>query len=196
MNPNTICAVSDCGEEVLAKGWCSRHYEKNRLHGSPLGFKPRRTPEDRFWEKVNKTSGCWLWTAGTNTNGYGRFLLNGSKVGAHRFAYELSIGPIPDGLMLDHICSTPLCVRTDHLRPATAKQNSEHRKMRADNTTGSQGVVWKKNNRKWEVRVVHYGVSYYLGLFTDLNDAEHAARQKRIELFTYNDMDRNRKEAA
>lgn len=54
-----------------------------------------RPAPDRFWEKVDQSGECWLWTGGTSTNGYGRFSVNGRMVNAHRWAYEECVGPIP-----------------------------------------------------------------------------------------------------
>lgn len=82
----------------------------------------KRPTADRFWEKVDKTYVCWLWTAQT-VDGYGRFWLNGRPHPAHRVAYELEIGPIPDRLVVDHVCRVRRCVRPDHLRVCTASQN-------------------------------------------------------------------------
>lgn len=78
---------------------------------------------ERFWEKVNKTDECWLWTAGTCKDGYGRFRLDGRVQQAHRVAYELLVGPIPEGLELDHVCRVTACVRPDHLEPVTHQEN-------------------------------------------------------------------------
>lgn len=84
----------------------------------------------RFWAKVEKTNGCWLWTGGT-ARGYGQFRLGGGRgsknVRAHRYAYELLVGPIPAGLEIDHTCENKLCVRPDHLEPVTKKVNLERR---------------------------------------------------------------------
>lgn len=75
-----------------------------------------------FWEKVSKSEGCWLWT-GRTVKGYGK---HSGKL-AHRVAYEEMVGPIPDGLELDHLCRTPLCVRPDHLEPVTRHVNMRRR---------------------------------------------------------------------
>ena len=80
------------------------------------------TPEERFWAKVEKTETCWLWTASRSTGSYGRFT-NGGHVYAHRFVYELLIGPIPDGLTLDHLCRVRHCVNPAHLEPVTIREN-------------------------------------------------------------------------
>ena len=77
----------------------------------------------RFWAKVDKTETCWLWTGGQSA-GYGRFGFKGRpNLGAHRFAYELLVGPIPPGLDLDHLCRVRNCVNPDHLEPVTRREN-------------------------------------------------------------------------
>jgi hypothetical protein len=88
------------------------------------GVISRITAEDRFWAKVDKTDGCWLWQGIDNGNGYGRFGLYGKSVYAHRFAYELLVGPIPEGLHLDHLCRVRLCVRPSHLEAVTQVENN------------------------------------------------------------------------
>ena len=80
----------------------------------------------RFWAKVHKTETCWLWIASVNLKGYGMFHLPrpvGRRIHAHRFAYEAVVGPIPDGLVLDHLCRTSLCVNPAHLEPVTNREN-------------------------------------------------------------------------
>lgn len=85
------------------------------------------TEEERFWSKVNKTDSCWLWTAGCfgRNNEYGCFYKTGARNGipAHRWAYENLIGPIPDGLVVDHLCRVTKCVNPNHLEPKTNKEN-------------------------------------------------------------------------
>lgn len=81
----------------------------------------------RFWSKVRKTAGCWLWTASTDHKGYGKFGVRAGgrprTVQAHRVAYELEVGPIPTGMALCHHCDTPLCVRPSHMFIGTVADN-------------------------------------------------------------------------
>ena len=87
----------------------------------------RRSAEERFWEKVDTSAGplgCWPWTASGSRDGYGQFSADGRGVRAHRFAYELLVGPIPEGLQLDHLCRNPGCVNPAHLEPVTGWENT------------------------------------------------------------------------
>lgn len=104
---NRTCAVTDCGRPVFGHGWCNAHYKRWRKHGDPMSAIPVAAPPDadlanRFWAKVDKTDECWLWTGTLTSHGYGQFKVNNRRLRAHRVAYGLTIGPIPDGAILDH----------------------------------------------------------------------------------------------
>ena len=83
----------------------------------------RKSAEERFWERTKKTPDCWHWTGAKNNWGYGSLGVNGIAMGAHRFAYELLRGPIPQGLQIDHLCRTPSCVNPAHMEVVTEKEN-------------------------------------------------------------------------
>jgi hypothetical protein len=82
--------------------------------------------DKRFWAKVQKTDGCWLWT-GALASGYGyfgRMTPNGPKnFLAHRIAYEQLVGLIPAGLVIDHLCRNRRCVNPAHMEPVTIREN-------------------------------------------------------------------------
>ena len=94
-----------------------------------------KTLEQRFWSKVKKLpGGCWLWTGTKPHSDKSRSLPYGmigvrlsdgtwKMKGAHRISYELNVGPIPEGLTLDHICKNPSCVNPSHLEAITMKEN-------------------------------------------------------------------------
>ena len=110
----TTCTVPDCDRPGYCKGLCTRHYQRLRVHGSLEEPTTRR-----FWANVDKSGEHWLWTGTQNENGYGRY----NNQLAHRMAYELLVGQIPDGLPLDHVCRVTSCVRPDHLEPVTPGEN-------------------------------------------------------------------------
>lgn len=89
----------------------------------PTGIYPRLSAAERFWAKVQKTDTCWLWLGNLDSGGYGMFRVGGRMTMVHRFAYELLVGPIPDGLTLDHLCGVTVCVWPFHLEPTTMREN-------------------------------------------------------------------------
>ncbi len=146
---------------------------------------------DRFWAKVEKSAGCWLWTGSRNKGGYGKLMRQGKTIYAHRYSFEARGITIPAGMQVDHICHNKACVRPDHLRIVTPKQNMENLTHgRSGSRSGIRGVSWNNRARRWQAAVGHAGTIYSLGYFSDLADAEAAAVAKRNELFTHNDADR------
>lgn len=81
-------------------------------------------PHRRFWTHVDKTDTCWLWTGAVAGGDYGRFALTAHHmVQAHRWSYEQWHGPLPDGLVLDHLCRVHRCVNPAHLEPVANREN-------------------------------------------------------------------------
>jgi hypothetical protein len=143
--------------------------------------------------KVQKGSDCWNWAGSLDTLGYGNFAgsVSGEKGRsmAHRFAYELLVGPIPEGMEIDHRCLNRKCVNPSHLRLATRKQNMEHAAgARMNSKSGLRGVFPQRGG--YAVSVGHNGKKFWGGRHSTAEGAAEAAKNLRLELFTHNDADR------
>lgn len=122
-----LCSINGCQRPVYARTWCNTHYVRWQKYGDvAVDLRAERRGEaTRFWAFVEKTDACWNWTGSKNVSGYGKFWTDdGRTVRPHRWAYEHAVGPVPEGLQLDHLCRNRGCVRPDHLEAVTGKINS------------------------------------------------------------------------
>lgn len=136
------CNAQDCEEPKKIKGFCNKHYQRFLKNGdADRTSQIRNDNVKRFWSYVDTSGGhdaCWPWHTAAK-NGYGSIYVNGrtkSNVLAHRFAYELLVGPIPDGLVIDHTCHKPdecnlgnecphrRCCNPRHLEPVSTAENN------------------------------------------------------------------------
>ena len=111
--------------------------------------------QERLSKKIAKQPlGCWLWLGGLDGKGYGQFWLHGRHVQAHRVVYEQIVGPIPDGLSIDHLCRARNCVNPQHLEPVSILENIQ-RGYSANNgghnkrkTACPQGHLYSEENTR------------------------------------------------
>ena len=118
------CSILGCNKPTHARGWCHPHYENWRRTGDPIPC--HQSLYSAWWDRVDfAVSGCWNWTGATAERGYGLVYNPQTKrfVRAHRRVYEMCVGPIPDGLEIDHLCRNPRCINPDHLEPVTHVEN-------------------------------------------------------------------------
>lgn len=103
----------------------------------------RRPPIERWREQVEKTDACWLWIGAKQSGGYGRFKAEGGRAGkvvlVHRWTYEHFVGPIPDGLTIDHLCRNTSCVNPAHMEPVTREVNAWRGNTNKDKTHCAYG---------------------------------------------------------
>lgn len=141
MAAKIICKISGCGKAHKARGLCSKHYQRWCKFGDPNKALSLRgeSAEIRFFAKVDKSGECWIWKGKKLKSGYGVFSLrNRSDMRSHRAAWEFTYGPIPEGLVVMHICDNKICCRIDHLRLGTQKQNLQDMKKKGRSAFGEK----------------------------------------------------------
>jgi hypothetical protein len=117
-------------------------------------------PDEKFWKMVNRfgprqphmKTRCWLWTGSVRPNGYGQVRRRKKCLKAHRYSYELVIGPIPNGLHVDHRCRFRPCVRPSHLEPVTQLENNFRSRKEVCKKGHPRAVVgtYKRSDRRNE----------------------------------------------
>lgn len=195
MTNSTQCSIDGCGRTTIARGWCTRHWQRWRKHGDPTidlspDAKAARTLEAKGLLVAN---GCTIWTGYIARNGYGYMSFRGDRTEVHRVAWTLANGPIPSGMDIDHQCFNRACMNANHLRLATRSENHQHRQgaNRTNKSSGVRGVYWNANTNAWMAKVTHNGRQHYAGTrYATIEEAAEAARQLRNLLFTHNDADR------
>lgn len=126
-----ICTVPGCGSKHKGLGYCATHYDRLRKRGVVGGAERLKlfgaNLEDRLrrWGWTVTESGCWEWGGLRDPDNYGKVSVTGGRVQmlAHRAAYEVWVGPIPDGAVVMHKCDNPPCINPDHLSTGTQLDN-------------------------------------------------------------------------
>lgn len=144
-----ICSIDGCGKTVLARGWCSRHWQRWNRHGDPLAGGITRGGLIRWIEEVALQYGggdCLIWPYGTNGNGYSKISQNGRMMYVHRLICERKYGPPPTSKHdAAHSCGKGhlRCVNPHHLRWATRKENFADKLLHGTHGQGERHAMAK-----------------------------------------------------
>lgn len=167
------CTISGCSRQHKARGYCGTHYRQFLRTSDPIASVVPPVDE-RFWSKVAKReSGCWEWTANRDNHGYGTIRIDGQMLRAHRWAYESENGPIPVGMVVDHLCHNRGCVNAAHLRVTTHDENTLNRPLVVDGVAVGPGVHGLPDGRFGAVAEVK-GFPVTIGRFRSEREAREA----------------------
>jgi hypothetical protein len=162
-HPLGACSEPDCESPVFMSTLCEVDLRKHETDGTIWRY-PKPTRRERFWSKVvipADKADCWIWTGARHLANYGQFKLEGKNTRAHRYAYEDLVGPIPEGLEIDHTCHTVECEvvpcphrgcqNPAHLEPVTHTENvrrgrAEGRNHNAAKTHCKRGHEFDEGN--------------------------------------------------
>ena len=139
--PTKPCSIDGCDNSHLSRGWCAMHYARWSRNGDPLAVQVIKGDDQlRLWSQVDRRGpdDCWPWTGRVDDKGRAAWQVGATKTARpYRMAYELEVGPIPNGLTIDHLCHTrdltcpggPSCLHRrccnpSHLEPVTAEVNT------------------------------------------------------------------------
>lgn len=178
------CSIDSCDAATSARGWCRKHYRKWQDYGDPEAPARRHhgNPSAALAARVKADGDHLVWSGPLTETGYGK-MWDGERVSpAHRVAWVLANGPIPDGALIDHACHNRACVKVGHLRLATPAQNNRNRRSAPINsTTGFRNV--RVVNGRYRVDLQLNGSKVYGGEYRDLEDAREAAHALRLANF-------------
>ena len=123
-NPSGLCFCG-CGQQAPIA--TQSNFVLGILKDHPMRFVHNH--HTRKWvrylvEDRGYKTPCWIWQLATDEDGYGKTTLNGVPQMAHRVYYERYVGPIPNGLLLDHLCRVRCCVNPEHLEPVDTLENT------------------------------------------------------------------------
>ena len=135
--PKPSCSLDGCDKLAAKRGWCHMHYLRWYRTGDVGEAAPRliqtagrnagRKPipiATRLLRATLKTGTCWYWRGELDRHGYGVLEVCGKGKRVHRLSYEAFVGPIPAGLVIDHLCRVRDCINPDHLEPVTSQENT------------------------------------------------------------------------
>lgn len=186
------CSVPECTKPMKARSYCDAHWRRDRLYGSPTA--PgiyARTREERLARNTERDpdSGCLLWTGAgigpkreRDGQQYGYWGGEGSRY-AHRNVWEYEHGPVPKGMLVDHICHNRACVELSHLRLASKAQNAQNRAAAAAPSSSGVRGVYQLRSGRWQARVRLGEGRSWIRSYDTLEEASAAVAEAREHYF-------------
>lgn len=121
---DAICSIDGCESRQHARRMCQKHYKRTRQYGDPQMTRMERDPLKRLRDRtLPDENGCWVWQGRLQPDGYARVHIRGVSTPVHRWSYEHFVGPIPAGLVIDHLCRNRACCNPAHLEAVVQRTN-------------------------------------------------------------------------
>lgn len=182
-NEHRKCSVDSCERDAyFSKEWCYKHYRRWLKSGDPLVMQNYvGDPARAFQARTERRGDCLVWTGALCNDGYGRMKINRRMVRTHNFAWEQVNGPIPEGLILDHICWNRACAEVKHLRLATLSENQWNQST-ARAASGYRNV-YRTREGTYYVQIRHNYQKINFGTYATIEEAAQVAARERARLF-------------
>lgn len=159
--------LCECGCGQYTNLALSSNEEYGWIRGEPVRFvhgHHARKKSNRIFDQENyeiDSNGCWNWKKNKSPYGYGRINIKGKVELVHRVAYELKVGKIPDGLVIDHICENPSCFNIEHLQVVTNQENIKLASVRSGELTREE-ILIKIHAQRENLKAQHQGEDYLI----------------------------------
>ena len=178
-----ICTVDGCESKQHSHGMCGKHRLRLVRHSSTSIDTPRYSDPEKSWAKRLTQAGDCLELLGAKSDkGYSYITVDKKRQLAHRYAWERANGPIPEGMVIDHVCHNRACVNAEHLRPVTNTENVRYRiGANRNSSTGVRNV--HRNKWGFQVIVAPDGEAIHFGTYPTLDEAARVAERERNNLF-------------
>lgn len=178
------CALLECQATPVRRGYCHRHYRQALRTGV---IESRIKPlAERLRDGSLDQGGCRVWRT-TKSNGYGSISIRNRNHLVHRVAWESARGPIPSGMVIDHLCHNRACIRIEHLAVVTPAHNTQNMAgAQKRSITGVRGV--SPVGERFKAAVAHNGRTHCMGFYATVEEAAEAALAGRLRIFEHSDL--------
>lgn len=180
----TECGAEGCERMSACRGYCDMHYRRWKKHGDASIGKIRSAPLDVILEQRSRQDGdCRIWTGAVDAAGYGHKRWNGRPQTVHRLKWISANGPIPVGMVIDHICWNKACINIEHLRLVTHAQNMQYRPGPPSNSTTGVRNVSKSREGTFVVSIKVNEKTTNFGTYSTLDEAARVAGRIRRDMW-------------
>lgn len=178
-NEKKMCEFEGCGRKRHARGLCQGHSLQQKQGKKLSALQARRSASTPLQERlaeniqVDPDSGCHIWKPTETSENYGSFRQGNKTILVHRAAWELENGPIPAGMIIDHLCHNRACANVEHLRLVSRTENNTNQQgVRA--ASGYRGVY--QSGSRWQAMTQYKYKRFCIGTYDTPEQAAQAVK--------------------